>query len=117
MAYRVYDPAAGHVIISRDVVFDETAQWKWTDGENTSSSDFVIEEQLSGAPDYIIASTPTAQGGASTPTSPVLVSSPGQELGSDTLRTPDVPERGDNCFACLRLSAKLWCVRAPGCGA
>jgi hypothetical protein len=30
---------------------------------------------------------------------------------------PDVPERGDKCFACFRLSAKLWCVRALGCGA
>jgi hypothetical protein len=94
MAYRVYDPVAGRVIISRDVVFDETAQLKWTDGENTSSSDFVIEEQLSGAPDYIIASTPTVQGGASTPTSPVPEVLPKHEPGSDTPRTPTSQSAG-----------------------
>jgi hypothetical protein len=27
--YRVYDPSTGHVHVTRDVVFDEQAQWDW----------------------------------------------------------------------------------------
>ncbi|KAF0920508.1 hypothetical protein E2562_035531 [Oryza meyeriana var. granulata] len=44
-AYRLYDPVAHHVHVSRDMVFDELAQWDWeSSGEAMSSSNntFVI---------------------------------------------------------------------------
>ncbi|KAF0888573.1 hypothetical protein E2562_016042 [Oryza meyeriana var. granulata] len=43
-AYRAYDPVTRRVHISRDIVFDEEAQWEWDDkaimGDDT---DFTIE--------------------------------------------------------------------------
>ena len=31
-AYRVYDPVTRRVHVSRDLVFEEAAQWLWTQG-------------------------------------------------------------------------------------
>jgi hypothetical protein len=28
-AYRLYDPAGGKVVMSRDIVFDEAEAWSW----------------------------------------------------------------------------------------
>ena len=35
-AYRLYDPVAGRVTVSRDIIFDETAAWRWDGGDGGS---------------------------------------------------------------------------------
>jgi hypothetical protein len=37
MAYRVYEPRSRRVHISRDVIFDESAQWKWDVGSERNT--------------------------------------------------------------------------------
>jgi hypothetical protein len=36
-AYRAYDPVAKRVHVTRDVVFDEAAQWDWSGGSEAST--------------------------------------------------------------------------------
>jgi hypothetical protein len=36
-AYRAFDPATKRVHVTRDVVFDESAQWDWSEGAKTST--------------------------------------------------------------------------------
>jgi hypothetical protein len=40
-AYRAYDPLTGRVTISHDVVFDESAQWSWSEGDHGSGDGFI----------------------------------------------------------------------------
>jgi len=50
-AYRAYDPTTGRVVITRNVVFDEAAQWDWTGTEEAESGggdSFTIEYPVVG---------------------------------------------------------------------
>jgi len=38
-AYRVYDPVTRRVHVSRDLVFEEAAQWLWTQGQRSEVDD------------------------------------------------------------------------------
>jgi len=42
-AYKLYSPLKQQVVISRDVVVDETAAWKW-DNESKIPSSFILED-------------------------------------------------------------------------
>lgn len=78
MAYRVYDPATRRVHISRDVIFDEGAQWAWPAGDDIAE-EFVIEEPAAGEPAVITTTTTTTRAAASPPPSgspPLAASSP-----------------------------------------
>ena len=37
-AYRSYDPIAGTVHVTRNVIFDELTQWDWSGGAETSTA-------------------------------------------------------------------------------
>ncbi|KAF8672420.1 hypothetical protein HU200_049631 [Digitaria exilis] len=78
MAYRAYDPATGRVHISRDVVFDESAQWSWPDGDDGGEQDFTIDGLPESTPEVIITMTSTtAHPGAASPAASTPVSTPG----------------------------------------
>lgn len=63
-AYRFFDPSTGRVVISRDAMFNEAGEWKWSeqDGVNTASTKpftiEYIEEYVSGTPIVEQGSTP-----------------------------------------------------------
>lgn len=62
-AWRFYDPNGKRVTVSRDVVFDEAAEWQWNerDGDNMyhDPEPFVIERTVEGDPDSHGQRTPT----------------------------------------------------------
>lgn len=46
-AYKLYDPIREKVVISRDVVFDESKGWDWgKSNNNLNGKTFVILEEL-----------------------------------------------------------------------
>ena len=49
-AYRAYDPVAGTVHVTRNVIFDESAQWDWSGGDETSTGvdhggEFIVQNR------------------------------------------------------------------------
>jgi hypothetical protein len=69
MAYRVYDPATRRVHISRDVVFDEGAQWAWPAGQE-GAEDFVIEDCTGDEPVVVTTTTRAVSASSPSPTPP-----------------------------------------------
>ena len=66
-AYHVYDPMTRCVHISRDVIFDEAAQWAWPAEHDSEPVDFIIEEPALVEPAVITTTSTTTM---RTPASP-----------------------------------------------
>ena len=45
-AYKLYDPKNKKVVISRDIVFEETQGWNWNENENTQPSSTLIDDDV-----------------------------------------------------------------------
>jgi len=45
-AYKLYDPKSKKVVISRDVVFEESQGWNWNGIENTQSSSILVNDDV-----------------------------------------------------------------------
>jgi hypothetical protein len=92
-AHRMFDPVRGKIVVSRDVIFEESIQWKWdSDSVDLESDEFTVEEQefvrnagLMGGPITGDAADVEQSGGASP------VASTGSNVGSvpDTLQSSD----------------------------
>jgi hypothetical protein len=86
--YRVYDLVAKRVHITRDVVFDEGAQWDWsqeTDAETVGDGDFSVEYMVLST--IITPEEPTAR-----EVSDQLIPSPARVLGSPPHSPEEVEE-------------------------
>jgi hypothetical protein len=62
-AYKLYDPVANRMIVSRDVVFEEAASWPWDDEHGDDQADPLVVEYLvhGGAPARRVAEAPARQ--------------------------------------------------------
>lgn len=94
-AYRAYNPATGRVHITRDVVFDEAAQWDWgaaaANFDNTEAEPFEVEFMavpfVEPTDDVAAASPPTspapgtAAGGRTPSPAPVELATPPSSQG------------------------------------
>jgi hypothetical protein len=105
-AYRLFDPAANRVHVSRDVVFDEDASWDWSEsGHATDDTPFVVEflvhggapvpaaESSAATQEATATSTPSPDGGKSPP-SPLSrdsAASPASPPAASTSSTPTMP--------------------------
>ena len=70
-AYRVYDPTACRVHISRDAVFDEEARWEWgADTTTSSDGEFMIQYTTVGHPKVTTTLQPQPQEDAAGPSTP-----------------------------------------------
>jgi hypothetical protein len=97
-AYRLYDPEARRVCISRDVVFDEKKSWRWeelNDGEDggvgSLSSSFSIEHMVhQEAGEMQEAEEPGATADAEEPAAAAGAEEPGTPVGQGS-PTPATP--------------------------
>jgi transposase InsO family protein len=83
-AYRAYDPLTRRVHISRDILFDEAAQWTWTAGHDDNLGDFTVEEPEPGEPAVITTTTTTtaAPSRSASPASPASTPSPAGDMAA-----------------------------------
>ena len=103
--FRAYDPVTRRVHITRDVVFDEDAQWNWDDedeGKADASDTFTVEymvitgrEEPQEEPAAAPASPPQPGGTGGVASTPVHLVSPPTELGDqlDADHDDDAPLR------------------------
>jgi hypothetical protein len=83
-AYRAYNPLTRRVHISRDIIFDEAAQWAWTADHDVGPGNFIIEEAEPGEPAVITTTTTTAaaHSRSASPASPASTSSPPGDMAA-----------------------------------
>jgi len=78
-AYRVYDPVSQRVLVSRDVVFDETRGWDWSKSADHAAS---VAEELVFDDELIDAGGPGVHDASATAASPMPRSPSPGEIGS-----------------------------------
>ncbi|WVZ83459.1 hypothetical protein U9M48_030605 [Paspalum notatum var. saurae] len=95
-AYRVYDPVAGRLHVSRDIIFDEAKGWPWEETGEAHCDTFTVEYTVAGTIDGVPqATTPEGSAHAGHYTEPPHVD-PEPELEED-----EAPRRYRNLSDCI----------------
>jgi hypothetical protein len=59
-AHRMFNPQTNRIVVSRDVVFEETVMWSW---DATDTEDFSVEMETGQFPSYVMTSGQGTWGG------------------------------------------------------